>query len=76
MAGHFTRLLLKYTRRTSPLNEMVLSLTAEGLTSGEIIAHLSEVYGMTTTKESVSTTTDKALESMAEWRARSTRSVR
>ncbi|MFD3306924.1 transposase [Streptomyces sp. NPDC058694] len=65
-AGHFTRLLPKYTRRTGPLNEMVLSLTAEGLTSGEIIAHLSEVYGMTTTKESVSTTTDKALESMAE----------
>jgi transposase-like protein len=49
---------------------MVLSLTAKGLTSGEIVAHLAEVYGMTTTKETVSTITDKALESMAEWRTR------
>lgn len=48
---------------------MVLSLTAKGLTSGEIVAHLAEVYGMTT-KETVSTITDKALESMAEWRTR------
>lgn len=37
---------------------MVLSLTAKGLTSGEIVAHLAEVYGMTTKKETVSTITD------------------
>ncbi len=48
---------------------MVLSLIAKGLTSGEIVAHLAEVYGMTT-KETVSTITDQALESMAEWRTR------
>ncbi|WP_138909941.1 IS256 family transposase [Streptomyces chryseus] len=64
------RLLPKYARRTGALDEMVLSLTAKGLTSGEIVAHLAEVYGMTTTKETVSTITDKALESMAEWRTR------
>lgn len=64
------RLLPKYARRTGALDELVLSLTAKGLTSGEIVAHLAEVYGMTTTKETVSTITDKALESMTEWRTR------
>jgi len=64
------RLLPKYARRTGALDEMVLSLTAKGLTSGEIVAHLAEVYGMTTSKETVSTITDQALESMAEWRTR------
>ncbi|MFF1746844.1 transposase [Streptomyces mirabilis] len=62
------RLLPKYAHRTGALDEMVLSLTAKGLTSGEIVAHLGETYGMTTTKETVSTITDGALESMAEWR--------
>jgi putative transposase len=47
-----------------------LSLTAKGLTSGEIVSHLAQTYGMTTTKETISTITDKALESMAEWRTR------
>jgi putative transposase len=64
------RLLPRYARRTGALDEMVLSLTAKGLTSGEIVAHLAEVYGMSTTKETVSTITDKALDSMAEWRTR------
>ena len=63
-------LLPKHARRTGALDEMVLSLTGKGLTSGEIVAHLAEVYGMTTSKETVSTITDKALESMAEWRTR------
>ncbi|MER6431665.1 transposase [Streptomyces sp900105245] len=38
--GTFTSgLLPKYARRTGGLEEMVLSLTAKGLTSGEIVAH-------------------------------------
>ena len=58
-------ILPKYARRTGALDEMVLSLTAKGLTSGEIVAHLAEVYGMKTSKETISTITDKALESMS-----------
>jgi putative transposase len=69
--GTFTPALLpRCARRTGALDEMVLSLTAKGLTSGEIVAHLAEVYGMTTSKETVSTITDTALESMTEWRTR------
>jgi putative transposase len=48
----------------------VLSLTARGMTSREIVAHLEEVYGMKTSKETISTITDKALDSMNEWRTR------
>lgn len=36
----------------------------------EIVAHLAETYGMQTSKETVSTITDKALDSMADWRTR------
>jgi putative transposase len=64
------RMLPTYARRTGALDDLVLSLTAKGLTSGEIVSHLAQTYGMTTTKETISTITDKALESMAEWRTR------
>ncbi|MEU6012154.1 IS256 family transposase [Streptomyces sp. NPDC047453] len=64
------RMLPVYARRTGALDDLVLSLTAKGLTSGEIVSHLAQTYGMTTTKETISTITDKALESMAEWRTR------
>jgi putative transposase len=64
------RMLPRYARRTGALDELVLSLTAKGLTSGEIVSHLAQTYGMTTTKETISTITDKALESMAQWRTR------
>ncbi|MER7694741.1 transposase [Streptomyces sp. NPDC097610] len=65
------RMLPKYARRTGALDDLMLSLTAKGLTSGEIVSHLAQTYGgMTTTKETISTITDKALESMAEWRTR------
>jgi transposase-like protein len=64
------RMLPKYARRTGALDDLVLSLTAKGLTSGEIVSHLAQTYGMSTTKETISTITDKALESMAEWRTR------
>jgi len=64
------RVLPRYARRTGALDDLVLSLTAKGLTSGEIVSHLAQTYGMVTTKETISTITDKALESMAEWRTR------
>jgi transposase-like protein len=52
------RMLPKYARRTGALDDLVLSLTAKGLTSGEIVAHLAQTYGMSTTKETISTITD------------------
>ena len=40
----------------------VLSLTAKGLTTGEIAAHLDEVYGANVSKETISTITDRVIE--------------
>ncbi|MBX9399255.1 transposase [Streptomyces sp. TRM72054] len=52
------RMVPAYARRTGALDDLVISLTAKGLTSGEIVSHLAQTYGMTTTKETISTITD------------------
>ena len=48
----------------------MISLAAKGLTTGEISAHLAEVYGAEVSRQTISTITDKALEGMAEWQNR------
>jgi putative transposase len=48
----------------------VLSLWAKGLTSGEIAAHVDDVYGASVSKDTISRITDKALADMAEWARR------
>jgi transposase-like protein len=52
------------------IDQLVLSLTARGLTTGEIAAHFAEVYGATVSKDTISRISDKVLEEMAEWRDR------
>jgi putative transposase len=45
-AGTFEpQIVKKRQRRLTGVDEMVLSLSAKGLTHGEISAHLAEVYG-------------------------------
>jgi transposase-like protein len=60
----------KRQRRLSGVDDIVLSLTARGLTTGEIAAHFAEVYGATVSKDTISRITDKVLEEMTEWRNR------
>lgn len=48
----------------------MLSLSAKGLTHGEISAHLAEVYGAEVSKQTTTTITDKVMEGMAGWQAR------
>jgi putative transposase len=48
----------------------VLSLTARGLTTGEIAAHFAEVYGAKVSKDTISRITDKVVEEMSAWQAR------
>jgi putative transposase len=70
-AGSFApQVLRKNARRTSGIDEMVISLVGKGLTTGEVAAHLREVFGVATSKETVSAITDRVLEGMAEWRSR------
>jgi Transposase, Mutator family len=45
----------------------VLSLSARGLTTGEVSAHFAEVYGASVSREAVSKITDQVLEEMSAW---------
>jgi putative transposase len=40
------------------------------LTTGEVSAHLAEVYDAAVSKETISTITDRVLDSMGEWQNR------
>jgi transposase-like protein len=60
----------KRQRRLDGIDQIVLSLTARGLTTGEIAAHFDEVYGAKVGKDTISRITDKVVEEMAEWRTR------
>jgi putative transposase len=60
----------KRQRRLDGIDEIVLSLTARGLTTGEVAAHFDEVYGAKVSRDTISRITDKVLEEMAEWQNR------
>jgi putative transposase len=64
------KIVAKRQRRLTGVDEMVLSLYAKGLTTGEISAHFAEIYGASVSKETVSRITDRVLEEMAEWQNR------
>jgi transposase-like protein len=64
------RLVKKRQRRLSGVEDLVISLSAKGLTHGEIAAHLAEVYGAEVSKQTISTITDRVLDGMAEWQNR------
>ena len=61
------RIVKKRQRRLTGVDEIVLSLTAKGLTTGEIAAHFDDVYGATVSKDTISRITDKVIEEMTEW---------
>ena len=61
------QIVKKRQRRLTGIDEIVLSLTAKGLTTGEIAAHFDEVYGATVSKDTISRITDKVIEEMTEW---------
>jgi transposase-like protein len=60
----------KRKRRLDGIDEIVLSLTARGLTTGEIAAHFTDVYGATVSKDTISRITEKVSAEMAEWASR------
>lgn len=64
------RIVRKRQRRLSGVDEMVISLSAKGLTTGEVQAHLAEVYGAEVSRQTISTITDRVLDGMAEWQNR------
>ena len=70
-AGSFEPVIVpKRKRRLGGVDQMVLSLSAKGLTHGEICAHLEEIYGAKVSKETVARITDGVLEAMVDWQNR------
>jgi len=64
------QIVKKRQRRLSGVDEVVLSLYAKGLTTGEISAHFAEIYGASVSKETISRITDKVIEEMNDWAVR------
>ncbi|MGY1877447.1 IS256 family transposase, partial [Nocardia gipuzkoensis] len=64
------QIVKKRQRRLTGVDEIVLSLYAKGLTTGEISAHFAEIYGASVSKETVSRITDKVVAEMQEWSGR------
>lgn len=64
------KLVRKRQRRLTGVDDLVISLVAKGLTTGEVCAHLAEIYGADVSRDTVSRITDRVLEGMAEWQNR------
>ena len=64
------QIVKKRQRRLSGVDEVVLSLYAKDLTTGEISAHFAEIYGASVSKETISRITDKVIEEMNDWAVR------
>jgi transposase-like protein len=61
------QIVCKRQRRLDSIEEIVLSLTARALTTGEVAAHFADVYGVSVSKDRVSRIIDKVVEEMVEW---------
>ena len=61
------QIVKKRQRRLTGIDEIVLSLTAKGLTTGEVAAHFADIYGATVSKDTISRITDKVVAEMTEW---------
>ena len=64
------QIVKKRQRRLSGVDELVISLAAKGLTTGEIAAHFADVYGAQVSRDTISRITDRVLEEMVAWQSR------
>ena len=64
------KIVAKRQRRLTGADEIVISLSAKGLTHGEICAHLAEVYGAEVSKQTITAITDRVMECLADWQSR------
>ncbi len=65
----------RYDQIFSPPNwngfdDRIISLYAGGMTLEEIRGHLAEIYGITVSKDFISTVTDKVLDDVRAWQNR------
>jgi transposase-like protein len=64
------KIVRKRQRRMSGVDELVISLAAKGLTTGEIAAHLADVYGAEVSKDTISRITEAVMEELTAWQSR------
>jgi transposase-like protein len=64
------KIVRKRQRRMSGVDELVISLAAKGLTTGEVAAHLAEVYGAEVSRDTISRITDAVVEELGTWQSR------
>jgi transposase-like protein len=69
-ASFAPKIAAKRQRRMRGVDDLVISLVAKGLTTGEVQAHLAEIYGAEVSRDTISTITDRVLEGLAEWQSR------
>src|SRR6478735_4608756 len=69
-ASFAPQIVAKRQRRLGGVDDMVISLVAKGLTTGEVQAHLAEIYGAEVSRDTISAITDRVLEGLAEWQSR------
>ena len=70
-AGSFDPVTVpKYSRQLDGLAENVISLYAKGMTTGDIQAHLAEIYDTQISRETISKITDRILDDMNAWQNR------
>lgn len=70
-AGTFEpQVVPKHQRRLAGFDDAVISLYGKGMTTGDIAAHLEEVYDTSVSRDLVSTVTAKVAVEMKEWAAR------
>jgi putative transposase len=63
-------IVAKRQRRLTGVDDLVISLVAKGLTTGEVQAHLAEIYGAEVSRDTISAITDRVLDGLAEWQSR------
>ena len=64
------KLIPKYQRDVSGIEEKVISLYAKGMSTGDIHDQIQELYGMEMSAEMVSKITDRILPEIKEWQPR------
>jgi putative transposase len=70
-AGSFDPVTVpKYSRQLDGLADNVISLYAKGMTTGDIQAHLAEIYDTSISRETISKITDRILDDMNAWQNR------
>jgi putative transposase len=60
----------KGQRRLDGLSGKVISLYAKGMTTGDIQAHLAEIYGTEISRDTISRITDAVVEDLLWWQNR------